>query len=77
MKIPKKTKQNEVNSKTVEQKKAELQAEIEAKNKQDEVDCNKVVEGALKQFNCSLVGSLHFVEGQQNPIFQKRIIKNK
>ena len=83
MKTPKKeTKEvineafEEVTGKSIDEKKAELLAEIEKQNKQDEIDCLKAVEGALKQYNCTFGKSIHFIEGRSQPIFEVRIVKN-
>lgn len=84
MKTPKKeTKEvineavKEVTGKSIEEKKAELIAEMEKQNSKDEMDCLKEVNQALEKYKCSLVESVRFVRGHNQPFFETKIIKNK
>ena len=84
MKTPKKeTKEvineevKEVTGKSIEEKKAELIAEMEKQNSKDEMDCLKEVNQALEKYKCSLIESVTFVNGRNQPLFQTKIMKNK
>lgn len=84
MKTPKKeTKEvineagKEVTGKSIEEKKAELIAEMEKQNSKDEMDCLKEVNQALEKYKCSLVESVTFINGRNQPLFQTKIMKNK
>jgi CHASE3 domain sensor protein len=66
-----------IKEKTIQEKANELNEEIEKQNRQDEIDCLKEVSESLKKYKCSLVESVRFVRGHNQPFFETKIIKNK
>lgn len=84
MKTPKKETKEVINEavkkvtgKSIEEKKAELIAEMEKQNSKDEMDCLKEVNQALEKYKCILVESVTFINGRNQPLFQTKIMKNK